>query len=425
MVFTKTLSFARNWRPNAPFQLGASVAFALAIVLAGVGPTRLVAQIEGDRGIAPVASTGDIEITGIEVNTTGKTPDEARRAGWREAARQAWAKTGGPQLSDGQIEGLVSSIVVEREQIGPRRYIARLGVIFDRARAGQFVAAGGAVGQRSQPLLTIPVLYSGGTAQVFEVRTAWQAAWAQFHAGASAIDYVRPNGGGGDSLLLNAGQLTRRSRTWWRNILDQFGANDVIMPVARLERQWPGGPVKGTFTARYGPDNLSLGSFELTAADPANLPAMLNQAVQRLDRMYSDAVAAGTLRINPTLNLDQAGLNPAIASLLAAADRVAAAQAAAAAGPDAEPTIAAAAAADAAVTVTVQFASPDARAVDTALASVRSVPGVSGAGTTSLAMGGTSVMRVVFSGTLDELAAALKSRGWSVVTGTNALSIKR
>lgn len=424
MAFTNLPPSVRNWRPNAAFQFGGGLALALAIVLVAVGPSRLLAQIEGDRGIAPVASTGDIEIDGIEVNTTGKTPEEARRAGWREAAKQAWAKAGGPQLSDGQIDGLVSSIVVEREQIGPRRYIARLGVIFDRARAGQYVSPGGAVGQRSQPLLTIPVLYSGGTAQVFEVRGAWQAAWAQFHAGASAIDYVRPNGGGGDSLLLTAGQLTRRSRNWWRNILDQFGANDVIMPVAQLERQWPGGPVKGTFTARYGPDNLTLGSFELTATDSATLPAMLGQAVQRLDRMYSDAVAAGTLRINPTLNMDRAVLDPAVAGLIAAADRVAAAQAAAAA-PVAAPTIAAASASDSVMAITVQFSSPDAKAVDTALASVRSVPGVNGAGTTSLAMGGTSVMRVMYNGSLEELASALKSRGWSVVSGSNALSIKR
>ena len=79
--------------------------------------------------------------------------------------------------------------------------------------------------------------------------------WAEDRAGTSGVDYVRPVGAGGDSLLLTAGQPSRRSRAWWRNVLDQFGASDVIIPVARLERQWPGGPVRGTFTARYGPDN--------------------------------------------------------------------------------------------------------------------------------------------------------------------------
>lgn len=419
MAFMQRTPFARNWRPRAAIAWGAGLALAL-------GTVAVVAQIEGDRGIAPVASTGDIQIDGIDVNTTGKTAEEARRNGWREASKLAWAKAGGPQLDAGQIEGLVSSIVVEREQIGPRRYIARLGVIFDRTRAGQFIGGDQAVAVRSQPLLTIPVLYSGGTAQVFEVRGPWQKAWAEFHAGASAIDYVRPTGGGGDSLLLTAGQMTRRSRSWWRNVLDQFGASDVIMPVARIERQWPGGPVKGTFTARYGPDNRVLGTFELTARDSAGLPGMLNAAVQRLDRIYSDAMVAGTLKVNPTLNSDQTAISPAVAALIAAAERVSAAQEASVASPVAAvPTPEAGPVTEAPVTYTVQFASPDAKAVDAALGAVRGVAGVRAAATTSLAMGGTSVMRVTFAGSLDDLAAALKARGYTVAGGNGALSIRK
>ncbi|MBC2668888.1 heavy-metal-associated domain-containing protein [Novosphingobium piscinae] len=389
----------------------------------------MVAQIEGERGIAPVASTGDIQVDGIQVNTTGKTAEEARRNGWREATRLAWAKAGGPQLADGQLEGLVSSVVIEREQIGPRRYIATLGVIFDRTRSGQFVAGASAVGTRSQPLLMLPLLYSGGVAQIYEVRTPWQAAWARFHAGASAIDYVRPTGGGGDSLLLTAGQVSRRSRTWWRNILDQFGASDVIVPVARIERQWPGGPVQGTFTARYGPDNRPLSSFTLTAKGPDQVPAMLDEAVRRMDRIYTDALLAGTLRVNPTLNSERLTLDPAVAALLAAANRVTAAQEQAivadAVPGAAAPTIVAAPSVDAPAAFTVQFASPDVRAVDAALAAVRGITGVKSAATTSLAMGGTSVMRVSYSGGLDDLAAALRARGYTVTLGNGALSIRR
>lgn len=419
----------RLGRPKAALQVGGGLVFAAALVIAVIGPARLIAQIEGDRGIAPVASTGDIEVDGITVNATGKTAEEARRNGWREATRLAWAKAGGPQLADGELESLVSSVVIQREQIGPRRYIATLGVIFDRTRAGQFVGGAGAIGTRSQPLLMLPLLYSGGVAQIYEVRTPWQAAWARFHAGASAIDYVRPTGGGGDSLLLTAGQVSRRSRTWWRNILDQFGASDVIVPVARLERQWPGGPVKGTFTARFGPDNRPLGTFTLTAPSTDKLPAMLDEAVRRMDRIYTDALLAGTLRVNPTLNPERLALDPAIGALLAAANRVAAAQEQAVivgeSVTDETPTIVAAPAADAPVVYTVQFASPDARAVDAALAAVRGVGGVRGAATTSLAMGGTSVMRVTFNGGLDELAAGLRARGYTVTLGNGALSIRR
>ncbi|HEX4847159.1 MAG TPA: heavy-metal-associated domain-containing protein [Novosphingobium sp.] len=419
-------SLLRSWRPGPVATLLGGLSLALVLALALTGPERLWAQIEGDRGIVPVASTSDIEIMGIEVNTSGNTAEEARLNGWQEAARKAWAKAGGPAMSDGQLQGMVSAVVIEREQIGPKRYVATLSVVFDRARAGQYI--GGKVGgnAHSAPLLVIPVLHSGGTAQVFEVKGPWQRAWAEFRAGNSPIDYVRPSGGGGDSLLITAGQPSRRSRAWWRNVLDQFGAADVIMPEARLERQWPGGPIRGTFTARYGPDNTFLESFTLTANDEAGLPKMLADAVVRLDQIYARALADGRLKPDTTLNV-RPGIDPGLAALIAAGQ---APEAAPTTAPTATPTAAPTATPTVAPVVetrtfTVQFASPDAAAVDAALGAVRGAPGVKGASTTSLAVGGTSVMRVTYEGDLDTLAAALRARGWKVTVGNNALSIRR
>ena len=438
-------------RPILGLEGGLGIALVGAVAL--VGPARLIAQIEGDRGIAPVVNTGNIEVSGIEVNTTGRTAQEARDAGWRQAWQLAWAKTQGPALDEATIEGLVSSVVVESEEIGPHRYHAHLRVVFDRSRAGQFAAGeNGAVIRRSAPMLVIPVLYSGGVSQVFEVRGVWQRAWAEYRAGASAIDYVRPSGAGGDSLLLTAGQVGRRSRLWWRTILDQFGAADVISPAARLERQWPGGPIHGTFTARYGPDNTFLGSFTLDAPDEAGLPAMLAQAIARIDQLYTDALSRGLLRPDASLTLDHPGsADPGIAGLIALgrkqqADEAAAAAAQAAqddataqmpgsaggtpgtpsATPSADAKLAAKSAAKPADTVlSVQFASPDAHAVDVALAGVRSIPGATGVATTSIAIGGTSVMRVVFAGSPAELAGLLRARGWQVSTGGGVLKIRR
>ncbi len=408
-------------------QLVACLGLALAVALAVIGAGRLIAQIEGDRGIPPIASSTDIQVTGIEVNTTGKTAEEARAAGWKEAQRKAWEMLKAPKMSDEQIDSMVSAVVIEREQIGPRRYVARLGVIFDRAKAGQFLvsAEGGLERSRSAPLLVIPVLYSGGAGQVFEVKGQWQRAWANFGTAASPIDYVRPAGAGGESLILTAGQPGRRSRLWWRNVLDQFGAADVISPVARLERQWPGGPVKGTFTARYGPDNRFLESFTLTAPNEDGVPKMLNEALVRIDLIYRGALAQGLLQPDPTLVADQQAFYAAMSALKAAIG--------AEAGESAEPTATASAApltgptqaAPAIATYTVQFASPDARAVDGALSAVRSVAGVQAAGTTSIAIGGTSVMRVTIAGDLDALAAGLRARGWQVTVGNGALAIRR
>lgn len=76
-------------------------------------------------------------------------------------------------------------------------------------------------------------------------------------------------------------------------------------------------------------------------------------------------------------------------------------------------------------TVSVQFPSPDAAAVDAALAAVRGVPGVRGAATVSLAVGGTSVMRVTVEGGSERLAGALRGQGWKVTSGGGALRITR
>lgn len=425
-VAPRTFSL-RNWRPGPAATLFLGLALALLVALFAVGPARLLAQIEGERGIIPVASTSDIEVTMVEVNTTGSNAEEARMNGWQEAARKAWAKAGGPSMGDGQIQGMVSAVVIEREQIGPRRYVATLSVVFDRARAGQFIGGSNGGRAHSSPLLVIPVLHSGGTSQVFEVKGQWQKAWAEFRAGTSPIDYVRPSGGGGDSLLITAGQPARRSRAWWRNVLDQFGAADVIMPEARLERQWPGGPVRGVFTARYGPDNQFIESFTLTANDEAGVPKMLAEAVVRIDQIYARALAEGRLKPDTTLNVRQ-GLDPGLAALIAAGNAPEQAPDAArpTAAPSATPSPTATPTKAAEVrTFTVQFASPDAAAVDSAMGAVRGSPGVKGASTTSLAVGGTSVMRVTYEGDIGTLADALRARGFKVTVGNNALSIRR
>ena len=390
------------------------------------------AQVGGERGIAPVASTSDIQVSAVEVDVHADTGTEAREKAWVEAQRKAWERLDGPELSDSQIEGLVSAIVIERERLGPKRYIATLGVVFDRQRASRYLGAQGEA-TRSAPMLLLPVTVSAGTQMIYEQRNPWQRAWAEYQAGQSRIDYVRPAGAGGDSLLLTYGQTGRRSRTWWRNALDQFGAADVLVPIANLRYTYPGGPVEGTFTARFGPDDDFLGSFEMTAASPAELPAMLDKAVVRFNRLFETALANGTLKPDPTLNIGTPELSPALQRLLELGRSVRAQDQAAAA---AEPTTESGDAITAApirtpppegsvALYTVQVATPDASAFDTAVSSVRGTPGVRNTGIRSTAIGGTSVMTVSYSGTIAQLADALRARGFTVSQGSNALAISR
>jgi hypothetical protein len=394
-----------------------------------VAAAALIAQVAGDRGIAPVAASTDISVGNIDVDVTGKTPEDAREQGWQEAEVKAWKKVGGPDLPPAQIESMVSAVLIQQERVGPHRYVATLGVVFDRTRAGALLGAAGEQAH-SQPMLTLPVLISGGTDTMYQVRNPWQRAWAEFQSGASAIDYVRPAGAGGDSLLLTYGQTGRRSRAWWNTILDAYGASDIIVPVAQLQRQWPGGPVVGTFTARYGPDSTYLAQFSMTAPNDDALPQMLDQAVQRFDQIFSQALADGKLRPDPTLGNENIQVSPAIEALLDAAK---AQEAAAAAAPEDQTVVTGPAALPAAPPTpeaqingfNVEFVTPNAAAVDSSLAYVRGTPGVRSAATSSVAIGGISVMRVTYAGDVNALAAALRGRGFQVSQSGGVIVIRR
>lgn len=275
------------------------------------GASLVYAQLEGaERGIPPIDSSSHFEVTGVEVDVGGKNANEARQEGWKVAQRlgwkRLWSKTVGrpedeaPNLNDAVLNQIVSGIVVEEEQIGPTRYIARLGLLFDRARTGEMLGVGGVV-RRSAPMLVIPVLRTGSTGYSLEFRNPWQYAWAQFRTSQSPVDYVRPVGSGVDPLLLNAAQMTRRSRGWWRALLDQYGASDVLIPEVQVKRAFPGGPAVGTFIARYGPDAEVIGMFELRAERPEQIPQMMAEGVQRMDSLYVQAFNSGLLQPNPTL----------------------------------------------------------------------------------------------------------------------------
>lgn len=399
-----------------PVSKRAWIAIALLPILLALGAV-LYAQIEGDRGIPPIASGGDFEVTGVSVDASGKNAQEARSNAWREAQRKGWQKLwaqvnragAAPKLSDSALDGIVSAIVVENEQIGPRRYIATLGVLFDRARAGELLGVGGSV-LRSAPMLVVPIYVSGGSAQTFENRTPWQAAWARYRTSESIVDYIRPHGSGADSLLVNAAQSGRRSRTWWRLILDQFGAADVVVPVAHIERQYPGGPITGRFAARFGPDSRLLGSFTLRARSSDGLNAMLDEAIQRLDRIYAGAVRSGELRPDSSLIIEKPV--EIVEEMLdeSLAEDVPLDAGGLATGPQ---------------IISIQFETPDVAAVQAGERLLRSIPGVQSASTASLALGGTSVMQVNVTIDIEALRGALEARGYRVQQGAGVLRISR
>ncbi len=388
------------------------------------------AQIEGgDRGVAPIDTSSNFEVTGINVDVAAKTAEAARLGAWRIAQRKGWqllwakmhgGSTGAPGLSDSQLDGIVAGIVVDDEQMSATRYVAKLGVLFDRARAGQILGVAGNIA-RSAPMLVLPIEWSGGTPRSFEAKTEWQKAWARYRAGSSTIDYVRPAGTGADPLLLTVGQANRPGRRWWRDLLDQYGAADVLIPQVELTRLWPGGPIVGRFSARHGPNNVLIQSFTLRVNSSDALPQMLDEGVKRMDQIYSDALAMGMLAPDPSLVIETPVVpvlalnNMAEAATDTPLDNATNTEAP---GTTTEPETKT-------TTYTVQFDTPDVGSVSATESAVRGVPGVKSAETSSLALGGTSVMRVAFAGDIETLRLALQARGYRVDQGGGALRIRR
>jgi hypothetical protein len=381
----------------------------LLIAVLGIS-AALYAQLEtGDRGILPLDSSGTLDIGGIHVDVGGADAQSARFAGWRIAQRQGfralWAKMHhapieqAPNLPDGTLDQIVSSINVEREEIGPNRYIADLGILFDRARAAPFLGVEGGEISRSQPMLLIPILVTAGTATSVELRNAWQRAWAQYRTSQSPIDYVRVSGMGVDPMLVNAALTVRPGRGWWRNIIDLYGAADILVAEVQLQRAYPGGPAVGRFIGRHGPDNEIVGGFTLTAPNSDAIPAMMAQGAQRMDQLFAQALAAGRLERDNSLNLPP----PPVIEL---------------------PVEAPVAVAPTTNAYQVQISGKDVNVYNFAMAHLRTLPGIASATPQQINPGGTSYVLVQYHGDISELASALSARGWVVSTTGTVVSMR-
>ena len=201
-----------------------------------------------------------------------RPPDRARR----------------PTSPNSALNGIVSGIVIEQEQIGPTRYIAapRRAVRPRPHRPDARRAA--AWSRRSAPMLVIPVMLTGSSAYSFEYPQRMAARLGAVphrrqpdrlcprrrarHRSAAAQrrpDPAAAAAAGGGCCSTNMAPPTSSS------------------PRSSCRRLYPGGPAIGIFTARYGPDNQLLGRFALRVANSAAIPRMLDEGVRRLDLLYT------------------------------------------------------------------------------------------------------------------------------------------
>jgi hypothetical protein len=343
-----------------------------------------------------IGGSGGLVISGIDVDVGGKTPIDARLNGWREAQRLAWpalwARMSGmgpgtaPRLPDSALDSMVSAIEVEREQIGPDRYVARLAIVFDRVRASSYLGRYAAL-TSSPPFLVLPVLQDAGTRMAHEAASPWLQAWARLRAGESPIDYVRIQPTPGDVILLNAWQSERRHLFLWRALIDRYQVADVLIPELILDRSYVGGPLTGLLIVRFGPGGRELGRVRLTNRS-GDVAGLADTAVREADKLYVAALRAGNLLPDPSL------IEPDV-PVTALEDT----------GPEIGGGF------EGGGGLTVRVATPDDATLQAIQQAVAATPGVTGVRLQSLVLGGESVLEVVASVPRDELRYALDAQG--------------
>jgi hypothetical protein len=174
----------------------------------------------------------------------------------------------------------------------------------------------------------------------------------------------------------------------WRNLVDYYGAADVLVATAQVRRLYPGGPSVATFTGSFGPDRELLGSFTLRAESSADLPRMMAEGVRRMDALYTSWLASGGLSPDPSL------LPPPPPPVEEEVE---------------EPTV----------------QEPTEQVIQVAVTSpyspvgwLRSIPGVR-----SVQEIGTQVLVVRYRGSAGQLAAALNARGWQTSSASGVFTI--
>ena len=190
----------------------------------------------------------------------------SRRCGRKSTSRPL---SEAPNLSDSVLDGLVSSIIVEREQIGTNRYIADLGILFDRDPRRPIARR-----RRAGPPLGADAAHPGHDQRRHrDQRRAAQSVAARLGAvpdlverdrlcpgqrarDRSAAGQRRPDAAAGPRLRGATSSISMARPTCWSPRSRSTGSIRAARPSRR-------------FIGRQGPDGRLLGSFELRARDSA------------------------------------------------------------------------------------------------------------------------------------------------------------
>lgn len=135
------------------------------------------------------AARGDVySVSDVAVDVTSQDSARAREMGFAQAQQLAFARLvkrltipdeltrlGAPTPTERELDAVVDGVDIQQEQRSGVRYLARLGVNFDKNGVIRILKSKGltVADTRSAPLLIVPVLLNGAPENLLSWRNAW------------------------------------------------------------------------------------------------------------------------------------------------------------------------------------------------------------------------------------------------------------
>jgi hypothetical protein len=283
---------------------------------------------------SPASANQAYTVSDVRVQQTADTAVAAQEAAMREARSAALQQLferlvppnyrgALPQLSESEIDRMVTATDIQHEQMSGTTYTGTLAIAFDPA-AVQHVLQSRDIpyaDQVSPPLIVIPVYERAGARQLWETPNPWDSAWRARTASSGLISIVMAEGQPAEQLIISADQAMAGDTDRLRSLAQRYQARGAVVAYAlfRIDPRngqptlettltgygaAPPGPISRTFVGTAGqPGGADQAAAELTAIAVPELTRALGEAWRNQNAVQVSAVSQEILASVPLTHL--------------------------------------------------------------------------------------------------------------------------
>jgi hypothetical protein len=277
----------------------------------------------------PAARASDevFTVADVAVDATAQTAAAARERALQEGQRQAFERllqrltpaperARVPRPTDAAISDLVRDFEISGEKTSSVRYIASLTIRFKPEDVRNLLRQRGIAFSEtpSKPVLVLPVYHGDGGAVLF-ADDPWRAAWAALAPGDGLVPFVAPRGDADDTAAITPAQAEAGDPTALHAIAQRYGADDVLVAVARPKANASGNTAldvsasrfgaakEANFVASFAPEAGDAGADAVFARAAAAISDRVNESWKQASLLHFGSLGELTARV-PLTGLD-------------------------------------------------------------------------------------------------------------------------